>query len=275
MSDATFLPELPPKWEVTRATLHAYALAVTAIPRAYAEAHPRWWHVSLRVTPEGLVTDPVPLPNGEKLGMRMDLQTHQVIATTTGGDRHTFSMKAGLTGTELADRVIGMASEYGLDGDYYRDKFENDEAREYDPETASVFLSVLVSVSALFEKHRSGLEGEVSPVQLWPHGFDLAFEWFGTRVESSEEDGKITEHASQLNLGFFPGGRPYFYSNPWPFEAEQLLGNPLPHSAQWHTDGWQGTILYYDQLQGDPDAERKLEELAVAVYDLAAPTLTA
>ena len=56
MSDDVYLPELPAAWEGTRATLHAYALAVAAIPRAYAEAHPKWWHVSLKLTDGGFVT---------------------------------------------------------------------------------------------------------------------------------------------------------------------------------------------------------------------------
>ncbi len=85
----------------------------------------------------------------------------------------------------------------------------------------------------------------------------------------------MTEHPAQLNLGFYPGGRPYFYSNPWPFEGGVLLEQELPHGAEWHTEGWQGTILYYDQLQDDPDAESKLLEYAAAVFELSLPTLSA
>ena len=83
----------------------------------------------------------------------------------------------------------------------------------------------------------------------------------------------VTEYPSQLNLGFYPEGRAYFYSNPWPFEAEKLLERPLPHGAEWHTEGWEGSILYYDQLAGDPDATTKLAEFARAVFEAAAPTL--
>jgi hypothetical protein len=273
--DTSFLPELPDSWEDTRSTLHAYALSVAAIPRAYAEAHPKWWHVSLKVTPKGLVTDPVPLESGETLELRMDLEAHQVVMTTTGGDEHTYSMAAGLTGTEMAERLIEAAVAYGLDGEYHREKFENDETRVYDPKAAELLFTLLVDVNAVFEKHRAGLEGEASPVQLWPHGFDLAFEWFGTRVETFEEEGEVTEYRSQLNLGFYPAGRPYFYSNPWPFESDRLVDTQLPHGATWHTEGWQGTILYYDLLQGDGEAREKLAEYAAAVHEIAAPTLTA
>ena len=275
MAETPFLPVISAEWEATRATLHAYALAVAAIPRAYAEAHPKWWHLSLKVADDGLVTHPVPLPNSETLGLRMDLRSHEVVVSTSGGDVHTVSMAAGLTGTELADRLIAIAADYGLEGEYHREKFESDEARVYDPAVAAAFFTTLHDVAAVFEQHRAGLIGDVGPVQLWPHGFDLAFEWFGTRVESYEEDGVTTEYPSQLNLGFYPAGRAYFYSNSWPFEADTLLSKPLPHGAEWHTEGWQGSVLYYDQLQGHPDAEKKLLEYAAAVFEAVAPTLTA
>lgn len=275
MPDARFLPDLPPDFETTRATLHAYARAVGAIPRAYAEAHPKWWHVALDVVDHGLESDPVPLPDGGSLRLLMDLTSHEVVLTTTSGGEHRVSMTGGLTGTELAERLIGIAATYGLEGEYHRDKFENDEPRHYDKDAAETFFVTLRNVWTAFEKHRSGLTGEASPVHVWPHGFDLAFDWFGTRVEKYEENGEIVEHTAQLNLGFYPGGRPYFYSNPWPFDADALLGRDLPHGAQWHTEGWEGTILYYDRLQGDPDAESKLLEYAAAVFEIAAPTLMA
>ncbi len=275
MPAPAFLPELPAGWEETRATLHAYALAVGAIPRANAEVHPKWWHASLKVAEDGLVTDPVPLSDGQWLRLRMDFASHDVVMTTPAGDTHRVSMRSGSTGTELADRVIEIAALYGLAGEYQREKFENNDERAYNTDVAETFFTILSDVASAFEEHRSGLSGEVSPVQVWPHGFDLSFEWFGTRVETFEEDGKTTEYPSQLNLGFYPADRPYFYSNPWPFEADELLNTPLPHGAEWHTEGWEGSILYYDQLQGDTDAETKLLEYAAAVLEAVEPTLTA
>ena len=114
----------------------------------------------------------------------------------------------------------------------------------------------------------------MSPLQLWPHGFDLSFEWFGTKVETHEEGGEVQEYPSQLNLGFYPAGDAYFYSNPWPFD-EALPATQLPHGAVWNTEGWQGTKLEYAGLVGDPDAAAKLGEYAAAVYKAAAPTLSA
>ena len=273
---ADFLPALPEDWETTRATLHAYAHGVGAIPRAHAEAHPRWWHVSLNVQPQGLVTDDMACPDGGTFNVGFDLKSHQVVVGTSGGTSAAFSMSAGASGTKMGDQVLAAVVELGLDGEYKRERFENDEPRGYAPGAAEMFLHVLNNVTGVFEQHRTSLPGEVGPVQLWPHGFDLATEWFGTRVERYEEDGEMTEHPSQINLGFYPGtDRPYFYSNPWPFEGAKLMGEALPHGARWNTEGWEGSILYYDQLQGDPQADTKLAEYAKAVFDLASPTLTA
>ncbi len=270
------LPALPEDWEKTRATLHAYAQAISAIPRAHAAAHPQWWHVSLTVQPDGLVTEDMALPDGGAFNVRVDLKSHAVVVEAGDGRSTALSMAEGATGTQMGDRVIAAVAELGLEGDYNREKFEDEDPREYDPAAAEAFLQAVKTVNEVFEQHRASLSGDVGPVQLWPHGFDLATEWFGTRVEKYEEEGQVTEYPSQLNLGFFPGSeRPYFYSNPWPFEGDKLTSEPLPHGAQWHTEGWEGSILYYDQLQGDPDAAIKLAEYARAVFDLAAPTLTA
>ena len=103
----------------------------------------------------------------------------------------------------------------------------------------------------------------------------MAFEWFGTRVEEYEEHGEVTQYPSQCNFGFYPGGRAYLYANPWPFESDILLGVELPAGAEWHTEGWQGSILYYDQVAGAANAEQMILDFFGTVFDHAAPTLTA
>jgi hypothetical protein len=267
------LPSLPDHFETTRATLHAYAHAVGAIPRVHAEPHDKWWHVSLKVSDLGLETDPMGLPDGNTFNVRMDFQSHEVVVA--GATETRIGMGDGLTGTVMGDQLIAAVASLGLDGDYNREKFESDDPRPYDPAAAATYFAATTIADRVFKEHLGSLEGDVGQVQLWPHNFDLACEWFGTRVETHEEEGVVTEYPSQLNLGFYPAGRPYFYSNPWPFEADKLLGTPLPHGAEWHTEGWEGSILYYDQLARDPDGLTKLAEFAKAVYEVAAPTLTA
>jgi hypothetical protein len=266
--DAQILPDLSGEFAPTRATLHAYAQAVGAVPRAHGIAHPKWWHVSLEVRPEGLTTHPIPLPTGGVVALTMDLHHHRVVIRSSEGMERTIDMRSGATGTEMGDAIIGLAAELGLEDGYDRARFESDEARSYDPAAAEAYFDAFVAVSTVFERRRVTLGERVGPVQLWPHGFDLAFEWFGTRIE--QHDGE--ELPAQLNLGFFPGADPYFYSNPWPFD-EDLIRTPLPHGAVWVTGEFRGTMLPYRELQGDPHAESKLLDYARAVFDAAAPTL--
>jgi hypothetical protein len=277
MSSKIFFPSLS-GWEPTRETLHVYSKVMGVVPRAHAEFHPKWWHISLKVQADGLVTDNMTLPGGGVFSLRMDLRQHRVVLTTSRGDAREFSMTDGLSASAFGDQVLGAVADLGLSAEYARDKFENDEPRKYDPSMAERYFTAVTNADRIFKKHRAGLSGEMGPVQLWPHGFDLAFEWFGTRVVVHDEGGKVARYPSQLNLGFSPGEpshpEPYFYSNPWPFEADQLVDHPLPSGARWFTESWQGSILPYATLVGDSQAEEKLLAYAHAVYELASPTLS-
>jgi len=278
MTEIELFPRLT-DWEPTRQTLHLYSRAVGAVARAHAEFHPKWWHISLNVRPDGLETNPMALPGGGQFWLTIDLRRHVTILYTDQGPFREFSLAGGLSATEFGEQIFSAVAELGLEADYKRDNFQDDEPRQYDPAAAEKFLGVLLNVNRIFDDHRtlllerSAFQGQVSPLNFWTHGFDLSFEWLGSRVVTYESEGKIEEYPSQINLGYYPSGDPYFYSNPWPFEADQLLDQSLPAGAIWHTEGWQGTMLRYEQLVGDRNAEARLREYAQAVFDICSPTL--
>jgi hypothetical protein len=233
----------------------------------------KWWHISLKVRPTGLVTDTMPLPGGGTFDLRMDFRSHEAVFEASTGDERVASVAAGMTGSEFGRELIEIVEEFGLEGDYVIEKFTDDDPRRYDPAAAEQFFAALVNIDHNLELHRSSLAGHVGPLQVWPHGFDLAFEWYGTHTDSYEEGGVAKAIQPQLNLGFYPGGRPYFYSNPWPFE-QSLVDVELPDPATWQTEGWEGSILYYDDLLATGDPVASLLEYAKAVHAVAAPTLT-
>lgn len=276
MTAQTIFPDLK-DWDATKATLHAYSKVLGVVPRAHAEPHPKWWHISLKVQPDGLVTDQMKLPGGGTFHLKMDLHHHHIALMTNRGEKQYWNMAAGLTATELANQLFEAVASLGLQGEYAREKFENDKPRLYHPAQAEAYFSALKNVDRIFKSHRSTLVGEIGPVQLWPHGFDLAFEWFGTRMLEYEEHGQVSKYPAQLNLGFSPGEpshpKPYFYSNPFPFEAEKLLHHPLPHGARWFTESWQGTLLEYSSLVDDPQAGQKVLDYAQSVFEICSPYL--
>ena len=270
----TAFPALPVDFEPTRATLHAYANAVAALPRVHAVAHPKWWHISLKVRPDGLVTEAMPLADGGAVFVRMDPRNDEIVIESSSGDRRSVPMDQGLTATEVGDALIRAAAEMGLAGEYDRAKFENDDPRPYNGEHAAGLFEAFVTVEAAIAEHRNRIGGEVGPIQLWPHGFDLAFEWFGTEKVPHEEDGETTELPSQINLGFYPAGEAYFYSNPWPFDRDALLAVELPEGARWNTEGWEGSMVQYSDLAGQSDGVERFLEYAGIVFDAASPLLT-
>lgn len=257
----------------TRRTLQLYARSLSALARACAPAHPNWWHISMKVTPNGLATDNIPLPGGGILAGRLDFHRAQIVLESSDGQTWFIPMNEGLTGSEMGDRVIAVAAEAGFTGTVDRGRFENAEPGIYLSGLIGNFFTALISADRAFKRHGARLGDDAGPVRLWPHGFDLAMEWFGTRVERYNEGGKTIELPAQLNLGFYPGegdADSYFYSNPWPFDGDKLLGRALPAGASWHTEGWQGAMLPYTSV-GD---EEQLIDFAAAVFELAAPLLS-
>lgn len=277
MSNKRLFPSLA-GFEPTAKTLHLYAKAVAVVARAHAEPHPKWWHISLKVQPEGLATDEMRLPHGGAFHLMMDLNQHIMRLTSNHGEEHQSDMTSGTSSTLFGDNILEAVAKLGVKADYARERYISDEPRIYDPAMAERFFVALSNVAHVFEEYRATLEGDKGPVQFWSHGFDLSFEWFGNRIVRHESGGEIETYTSQLNLGFAPGDfeiGPYFYSNPWPFEKELLLDKPLPAGARWHTEGWEGTMMPYEELVDDTRAAERLKAYAEAVYQLSAPTLTA
>ena len=89
------LPPLPDDLEPTRSTLHLYANAVGAVAKAHAVPDPKWWHISLKVRPVGLVTDTMAVPGGGTLWLRMDLHQHAVVVETSRGTAESSPMSPG------------------------------------------------------------------------------------------------------------------------------------------------------------------------------------
>jgi hypothetical protein len=101
---------------------------------------------------------------------------------------------------------------------------------------------------------------------LWPHGFDIATEWFSPRLV---EYGDSTANA-QVAMGWYPSDEGYVYVNPWPFE-DDFTSIVLPPPAQWHLDGWQGAKL--DVPSGDGLASDEIASVGHIVHENTAAVL--
>ena len=111
---------------------------------------------------------------------------------------------------------------------------------------------------------RSALPAETSPIQLWPHHFDLAMLVLTGRKIPGQDPENEEYSDEQLNFGFVPGdegiSEPYFFITLYE-QAGRLAGVPLPHEAYFHTDGWSGIVMPYGSFRKNPQADSVLLNL--------------
>jgi len=275
MVNTNDLPALG-SWEGTRDSLQAYARVLGAIRGDLVEPHPQWWHISLQPEAKGLTTGDISSqkPDAKRISARIDLELTEHVAVLHAGQATQTSARLGeVTPTELGDWLLKGLTEIGFEAEPPVEKWQNDQPQPYAPDEADRYLGSLTAVAEVFSLIRENLPGKVSPVQLWPHHFDLSFEWFGERTIVHEEHAETREAPSQIGFGFSTGdeGHPgaYFYANPWPFD-EALLRHELPGAARWNTEGWQGSLLPYDAVATQTGLATYLQR----VFELASPDLS-
>ena len=260
-------------WAATRDTLHAYSRVIGAILRAHAEPTPDWSHVSLQLDEDGLVSRPFKTRRGE-VRMRLDLHRHRFELMAPGGVS-SISLDGGLSATELAEEAVRRGEALDVKLAPEPEHYADERPTGYHTAKAEAYLQALHDVDGVFSALRAELSGEVTAVRLWPHHFDLAFEWHGRDVTYESKDGGEKTARALIGVGFSTGdashAAPYLYANPWPFD-EALTAQPLDGEASWYTEAWNGSVLPYASIAGA--GEQPLYDYVTSVYQYAAPALT-
>jgi len=266
MPTITFPPLSLAEWQPTRDTLHSYSKLLGKIRGALSPPLPNWWHVSLHAGPSGLFTPPIPLPAdpAASFSLALDLPEHSLTISLPDGPHQTGL--AGQSPHSLTAWTLSTLKQAGIKPDIDRAPFSATDILPYDPRHALRYLQMLTAVHRTFEQFKATLPGESSPVQLWPHHFDLSLVWFSGReadVPPGEEGGP-----EQVGFGFSTGDESmpeaYFYANPWPV-PDGILTDPLPDGASWHTAGWVGGLLPYRAVASADNPQAMLLNFLTAV----------
>ena len=249
MTHVSFPPLALDRWQSTRDTIHGYARLLGAIRRAQTPPLKHWWHISLRAAACGLTT--TPMPAGElTFEMLLDLATHELTISTNEGDWWDMSVR-GQSFRDFSEEVLAALETLGIEVEIDRSPFSANQRRAYDEMAVEDYWLALSQIDILLKQFRGELREETSPVQLWPHHFDLALAWFsGNRVPDADPNNP--EYADeQMAFGFSTGDEgipnPYFYITAYPWRDE-LLQTALPAPATWHTAGWKGALLPYNHV---------------------------
>lgn len=228
----------------TIVSMHAYSRILGSIRGAQSEPHPRWWHASLQVTPEGLATGDFPLEGSTG---RLVLQPGGRVISGTGTNGDFTVALAGSAATVGRQVLDGLGATIDVDPE----SWNAIAAGEYDAAVADHYHRALLTVWETLEESAGWIAVDTGPLNLWPHHFDVSFEWFSNAVEVYQEEGGPKEYNKQVGFGFSPGDdgdpQPYFYANPWPFD-EAFRAVELPEGASWHAEGWSGAFLPYSAV---------------------------
>ena len=253
------LPALT-NWDTTKLILHRAAKVVSAFRKAFSPQLPNALHLSLYIRDFGLTTGK--LPFGE---IELHLADGRV-CTMVGERGHDISL-GGANPAVLRAAMLAVLRDHGVSGDV--PAIDDAAPFEIDAAQAADYLTALWRVTDALRELRADWLGSVTPLVVWPHGFDASQLWF----PNGEPDESKQPH---LAFGFSPGSaglpRPYVYAYASPM-PDTLPGTPLPTGTRWHDQGWSGVVIDYDTLRLRGPVESELANTLRKVFTILAERL--
>jgi hypothetical protein len=246
-------PPLPlASWRTTRDSLHTYVRLAGAIRRALMPPQKHWWHASLRTTACGLAT--TPLPAGRMTcELLLDFTTHELSVSSSRGHWWDIGLEE-QSSHDVYDAVLAALEQIDVRPEFDDTPFCSETPNPYNAIAVEKYWQALSQIDILLKQFRGELREETSPVQLWPHHFDLSLVWFsGRRLPEQDSPEEADE---QMAFGFSTGDDtaedPYFYVTAYPWR-EALVETPLAEGARWQQAGWRGALLPYEVVQQQED----------------------
>lgn len=261
MPNITFPDLTLADWHPTRDTLQLYAQVVGYTRSALMPRMRHWEHGSLRTTATGLTTTPV--PHGAQIfDIRLDFIQHTLSVVTSRGYAQSMPI-FGQPIDQFCGDVLGFLANIDVNPQLDRSPFRDVEDREYDVAAVRRFWQAISQIDMTLKRFKGEQRKETSPVQLWPHHFDLAMLWFSGRLVPDTDPDDEENADEQMNFGFSTGdesiGDAYFYCTAYPL-PDGLTDAELPGQVYWHTEGFTAAILPYRELVASDKAEELLLE---------------
>ena len=266
MSDPVF-----PKLDIdaiadTRNAIHAYARVLGNCLKACRSKRKHWWHASLRPSLNGLSTGVVRATTDFEL--ELDFRRAKLHARSRSDNSFDVELD-GQSAVEIAAAIRDFMSANGV-GDSQLEQFSNAnrdsgavDLQDFSTGHSVTMGQVLRSVTTAMEAFRASVREETSPIQLWPHHFDLSMIWLpGDKI--CGQDPMDEEYSDkQMNFGFAFGDEsipePYFYVTAYPM-PDAMAATPLPAGSEWKTDGFSGAVLTYRSLRDTSEPSGYLQD---------------
>lgn len=261
MTESRFPTIDPQALTTTRDAIHSYARIIGAWSASARKKRKHWWQASLRPSLRGLTTQVV--YGGMDYVLEIDLRNSRLHVETVA-DHHHIPL-TGQSPRELANTLNQTLKNVGVQQtppDY--SGLSEDKFADYSVTQAVLIHRAFAAVAASMEALRADMREEQSPIQIWPHHFDLSMIWLpGNKIAG--QDPANEEYADkQMNFGFVLGdesvAEPYFYVTAYP-SPEALAHIPLPNGTTWRTEGFNGAVTLYKDVQTSGDPAGYLDQL--------------
>jgi hypothetical protein len=268
-------------WKKTAHGLHRGVLLLGLIQRLTQPPQPAYLELGLEILPQGLSTGD--LPNGGRVNLDF-ASTNLVYVAVDGSEveiplndraqAQVFTDLFGLlaeaelaailpAGNELFERIAAGVT---ARGERYkqpqREDFLDESILEIDRWTAGIYMQALQAIFTALARFRARLSGTMTKVVVWPEHFDLSTLLF--------VGNEIDDWQPHLSFGFAPFseglGRPYLYAYAYPY-PEQYEPPVLPSGARWHTQGWTGVVLPYEEIAARDDTAGYVENSCLMIYE--------
>ena len=155
----------------TRSGLHAFAMLLGSYNRAFAYAQKHWWHVSLKPTVDGFSSG-VLQSDSKLFELTLNFRLLTVELQIEGMHSQEFSL-AGESAASLQEKLKVVFSRVGIRTVPDQSKLDAHQYRLDQSQSADI-AQVYGRLAQCLTRFRGEVSLETSPIQLWPHHFDLA-----------------------------------------------------------------------------------------------------
>ena len=249
------------------------------------------WHVTLYVSPRGLITGSIPCAQGV-FGLEFDFVQHQLVLATSTGQQTSLPLSDG-TIADFYQQLLTLLGTAGITVNIHPRPNELDpavpfdqdhKARSYNPDHAYAVWQALVRIHNVFTRFRADFTGKVSPVHLFWGAFDLAVTRFSGRKAPKHPGGapniplEVMQEAYSHEVssaGFWPGNPDFpeaaFYSYCYP-TPDAFKEQPVQPDAAYYYPELGEFILPYAAVQQADDPDAMLMNFLQTTYEAAANT---
>ena len=231
-----------------RDAVHAYARILGDLLKTCRDRRRYWWHASLRPSLHGLGTGIVHATVDFELVL--NLRDSVLEGGTRNGERLVIDLR-GQPAAEVAVIVRQFLVDAGMDDSLIPDLTgDKRDHPDYSKECVADMATTLNAVSADLARLRAIIPEETSPIQVWPHHFDLSMLWLPGEKIPGQDHADEESSDKQINFGFAFGDggipEPYFYITAYP-TPEALPAVALPAGTDWLTENFNGPLPGADE----------------------------